>query len=284
MSFRFTALQLDITEDLLPLSAVLHQRGVEHRIYEESGRQVLKVDRENQIDEVVTLYKGWRSGQFRIERVDAPPASSSDTFVDKAALSWQKAPLTIVLIILSLMGFGVWYFKFNAWLDLLAFSSIAAYVGSTTAEAFTGQYWRLITPVFLHLGWLHIVFNSLWTWELGAKLEKQIGSVNLFFLFCTIAVVSNTGQYLFGGAGQFGGMSGVVYGLLGFSWVGPQIQANWHFAPPRPIMIFMLAWLVFCLTGFVGAIANAAHLGGLIIGALLGAALGLLSRLSGDKV
>ena len=244
---------------------------------------MLKVDRENQVDEVVSLYEGWRGGQFRIERVDIPAESANNTFADKATLSWQQAPLTIVLIILSLVGFGLWYFKVYEWLDLLAFSSTAAYSASTPAEALTGQYWRLITPVFLHLGWLHIVFNSLWTWELGAKLERQIGSVNLFFLFCTIAVVSNTGQFVFGGSGQFGGMSGVVYGLLGFSWVGPQIQSHWQFAPPRPIMIFMLVWLVFCMTGFVGAVANAAHLGGLIIGALLGAAFGLLSRLSGDK-
>ncbi|MFT4823565.1 MAG: GlpG protein [Halioglobus sp.] len=283
MSFRFTALKLAITEDLLPLSAVLQQRGVSHRIYEEGGQQVLKVDREAQVEEVVALYEGWRSGQLRIDRVDAPPGSFGGTFASRVNLSWTEAPLTIALIVFSLMGFAVWYFNIYGWLDLLAFSSLGAYAGSTSPEAFSGQYWRLITPVFLHLGWLHIVFNSLWLWELGSKLERGLGSVNLFFLFCTIAVVSNTGQFLFGGPGQFGGMSGVVYGLLGFSWVGPQIQTQWRFEPPRTIMIFMILWLLFCMTGLVGAIANAAHLGGLMIGALLGAAFGLLSRLSEDK-
>lgn len=282
MSFRFTALQLDIAEDLLPLSAALHQRGVAHRIFEESGRQVLKVDRENQIDEVVALYEGWRSGQFRIERIEVPREAS--TVPSQMSVQWRTAPVTVLLLTLSIAGFGVWYFRMFDVMALLTFTSIGAGGVSGHAVAFTGEYWRLITPVFLHLGWLHIVFNSLWLWELGSKLERQIGSVNVFMLFCTIAIVSNTGQYLYGGAGLFGGMSGVVYGLLGFSWVGPQIQKQWQFQPPRTIMIFMVAWLVLCMTGFLGPIANAAHLGGLLIGAFLGAAFGLLSRLTEDKV
>ena len=69
MNYRITALQLDITEDLLPLSAVLQQRGVAHRIFEESGRQVVKVGSQDQVEEVVSLYRAWRSGEIRIERV-----------------------------------------------------------------------------------------------------------------------------------------------------------------------------------------------------------------------
>ena len=53
-------------------------------------------------------------------------------------------------------------------------------------------------------------------------------------------------------------------------------------------MLMMVGWLVFCLVGVVevlgfGAIANAAHLGGLIAGIVLGSAFGLLSRFSRDK-
>ena len=53
-------------------------------------------------------------------------------------------------------------------------------------------------------------------------------------------------------------------------------------------MLFMIGWLVVCIVGLVevlgfGAIANAAHVGGLVAGALLGGAFGLLSRLGGDS-
>ena len=155
-------------------------------------------------------------------------------------------------------------------------------------QAIDGQYWRLITPAFLHFGWLHIVFNCLWLWDLGRRVEQVMGHLNMFMLFLVIAVVSNASQFEFGGGGLFGGMSGVVYGLLGFSWVAPQLQPAWPIQPPKAIMIFMVGWLVVCMSGMVevlgfGAIANAAHLGGLLCGAVVGAVFAGFSRLDSDK-
>jgi GlpG protein len=110
----------------------------------------------------------------------------------------------------------------------------------------------------------------------------------MLLLFLVIALVSNVAQFVFGGPSLFGGMSGVVYGLLGFSWVGPMLQPRWAIRPAPGIMLFMVGWLVACIFGIVevlgfGAIANAAHVGGLLSGAVLGAAFGLLSRASANK-
>jgi GlpG protein len=74
----------------------------------------------------------------------------------------------------------------------------------------------------------------------------------------------------------------VVYGLLGFSWVAPLFQPAWRIQPAPALMLFMVGWLVVCMVGLVevlgfGAIANAAHLGGLICGAVLGALFGMVS-------
>jgi GlpG protein len=284
MTYRFTALQLDIAEDLLPLSAVLQQRGVGHRIFEENGQQVLKVGGQEQVEEVVSLYRSWRAGEFRIERV-----ARSGTARARDPSSGQLAPVTVLLIALSVGGFLLYYLRAPMeWLSLMTFTPFTALDGQIRFHSVTGEYWRLLTPVFLHFGWLHIAFNSLWLWELGARVERQLGSVNMVLLFFTIALVSNTAQFVFGGPGLFGGMSGVVYGLLGFGWVGARIQPNWQFRPPQAVMIMMVGWLLFCMAGLVevlgfGAIANAAHLGGLLAGALLGAAFGFLSRFSRDK-
>lgn len=280
----YTALSVDVEEDLLPLSALLHQRGVVHRIFEEGGRQVVKVQREGQAQQVADLYRAWRDGEVRIELTGKKQAAPAP-----AALQWRRAPVTLALILLSICGFALVYLRAPMeWLGYFTFTPFQVAQEQLVFGSIDGQYWRLITPVFLHFGWMHIVFNSLWLWELGAKVEAVMGSFNMSMLFLVIALVSNGCQFAFGGPGLFGGMSGVVYGLLGFSWVAPLFQPRWQIQPTTTLMLFMVGWLVVCMVGLVevlgfGAIANAAHLGGLLCGAVLGAAFGLLSRLGGDK-
>jgi GlpG protein len=290
MTFSISALQLDIAEDLRPLSALLQQRGIAHRIFEENGRQVMKVASPEQVEQVESLYRAWRSGEIRIERIAGHAAGSQAGIIGalKAARG-RLTPITVTLILLSFAGFLLFYLPaFRAWLSLFTYTPFIAVDGHPKFYTVSGQYWRLLTPAFLHFGWLHIAFNSLWLWELGTKVEKVLGSLNMLLLFCTIALVSNTAQFVFGGPGLFGGMSGVVYGLLGFSWAGARIQPQWPFQPPRALMLMMVGWLIFCMVGVVeilgfGAIANAAHLGGLIAGSVLGAAFGFLSRFPRDK-
>lgn len=281
MSVFHTALSVDVEEDLLPLSALLHQRGVVHRIFEESGRQVLKVQHAQQTEQVEALYRAWRAGEVRIEL--SGKARSTPLH---GALNWRSAPVTVVLVFLCICGFLLIYLRAPMdWVAKLTFTPFHLADGNLVFDQGGGQYWRLVTPTFLHFGWLHIVFNSLWLWELGSKVERVMGSLNMLCLFLVIALVSNTSQFVFGGPGLFGGMSGVVYGLLGFSWVAPLLQPHWNIQPAKTIMLFMVGWLVLCMVGLVevmgfGAIANAAHLGGLLCGALLGAAFGLLSRMN----
>jgi len=285
MSFNITALSVDVAEDILPLSAVLHQRGLAHRIYEENGRQVLKVDRQDAVDEIEALYSNWRSGQITIEMRKNPTSKKSS-----AVSIWRRAPVTLGLIALSVCGFLLVYLNAPMeWLAQLTFTPFSISGGQIQFREASGEYWRLITPAFIHFGWLHIVFNSLWLWDLGGRVERVMGSFNMVLLFLVIALVSNVAQFVFGGPGLFGGMSGVVYGLLGFSWVGPLLQPAWKIQPTPGIMLFMVGWLVLCIFGIVevlgfGAIANAAHVGGLLSGAVLGGAFGLMSRLSKEKV
>jgi GlpG protein len=282
MSFKITALSVDLAENLLPLSAILHQRKLAHRIFEEGGRQVLKVDTQASVEEVTSLYTGWRSGQFKIESVKKQKHGKKYT-----AVSWRKVPVTLGLVFLSVCGFLLIYLNVpTQWLAQLTFTSFS--VGPQNQIQFyqsAGEYWRLITPAFIHFGWMHIVFNCLWLWDLGGKVEKLVGPVNMLLLFLVIALISNTTQFRFEGPSLFGGMSGVVYGLLGFSWVGSAVQPEWKIQPTPAIMLFMVGWLVACIFGVVSAlgfgdIANAAHVGGLLSGAVLGAAFGLLSRAS----
>ena len=284
MAERYRALCVAIDEDLKPLAGVLEQRGVACRIFEEGGRQVVMVGRADQAELVRALYAAWRAGRVRIE-----PVPQAGTVAPLPQVQWGRVPVTLCLALLCIAGFGLVYLKAPmSWISYLTFTPFSFEGEDIQFQAIDGQYWRLVTPVFLHFGWLHIVFNCLWLWDLGGRVETVLGHMNMLMLFLVIAVVSNASQFAFGGPGLFGGMSGVVYGLLGFSWVAPLLQPRWRIQPSTSVMLLMVGWLVVCMVGLVevlgfGAIANAAHLGGLLCGVVLGTAFGAFSRSGGDR-
>lgn len=139
-------------------------------------------------------------------------------------------------------------------------------------EIFHGQIWRLFTPMFIHFGFMHILFNMLWLRDLGSMIEARESSWRLLFVVLVTAAGSNLAQYLItipklgGGSPIFGGMSGVVYGLLGYIWMRAKFDPFSGFFLHKNTVIMMLIWLVACFTGFLGPVANLAHLFGLLIG------------------
>ena len=118
---------------------------------------------------------------------------------------------------------------------------------------------------------LHIVFNLLWWWVLGKQVESKFGTTFLLVLFALSALASNVGQLLVTGP-NFGGLSGVVYALLGFAWWIGWLRPSWGIRLPKSIIGFMLVWL---LLGYANVlwmnVANTAHTVGLISGCLLAA-------------
>ena len=110
---------------------------------------------------------------------------------------WRAVPLTLALIILSVLGFLLVYLHAPmSWISVLTFSDFVVDGRHVRFVSHEGQYWRLITPVFLHFGWLHIAFNSLWLWELGGKLELRLGTGMLAVLVLVTGIGSNITQYL----------------------------------------------------------------------------------------
>jgi GlpG protein len=141
-----------------------------------------------------------------------------------------------------------------------------------------GQPWRLVTPIFLHLSFLHILFNMWWLADLGSLIERRIGSWWFFLLVLSTGVISNTCQYVWTGSPFFGGMSGVIYALFGYVWVRGRLDPNIGFAVPTASAVILLVWLAFGFTGQLGPVANIAHLSGLLAGIVLGAGAGLRAR------
>lgn len=132
---------------------------------------------------------------------------------------------------------------------------------------------RLLSPIFLHFSVPHLIFNLLWWWVYGGQIERFQSSLHLLLLTITIGLISNMTQYLTSGA-NFGGLSGVVYGVLAYCWIWGKIRPQDKLFLPDALFNFMMIWLVIGYTGILdtmmGKMANAAHLGGLLSGLLLG--------------
>lgn len=135
-------------------------------------------------------------------------------------------------------------------------------------EVRQGQVWRLITPIFLHFNILHILFNMLWMKDLGGMMETRLGTLQLALLVLVIGISSNLAQYYMTGP-NFGGMSGVVYGLLGYVWIrGKYDPGSGLFLHPSTVMM-MLIWLLFGYTNIL-PMANTVHTVGLAAGVIWG--------------
>lgn len=138
--------------------------------------------------------------------------------------------------------------------------------------------WRMITPMFLHFGALHIIFNLVFWMELGSVIERFQSSQQLLLVTVITAACSAVAQFFSTGP-NFGGLSGVVYGLLGYLWLYGFSNPKAGYGLRREIVIMMLGWLVFCYVFLPDVVANEAHLFGFISGAALGAAVGYYRRI-----
>ena len=144
--------------------------------------------------------------------------------------------------------------------------------GNLHFPAFEGQHWqvwRWFSHAFLHFSALHIIFNLLWWWQLGGDIEQRLGAKKLAEILLLSAAVSGLGQYWIEGA-NFGGLSGVVYALVGYLWMLTWQRPELGLTIEKPIIGFMLIWLVLGFVQPFMAIANMAHLTGLMTGVAVG--------------
>lgn len=198
-------------------------------------------------------------------------------------------PVTLGIIALcvlvAVLSLGGEYSAVVRWLTFVDFSVRGEWVTfDTLAQGLAAhQWWRLWTPILLHFGLLHLAMNCLWYWELGRRIEVRHGSLGILGLTSLAALGSNTAQYLVDGPALFGGLSGVLYALLGYCWVFQRLAPTPAFVLPRGVAGMMLIWLVVCLFDIpsllgLGKIANAAHVSGVVIGVLAGLVGGLVAR------
>lgn len=140
-----------------------------------------------------------------------------------------------------------------------------------------GQVWRVVTPIFLHSGMMHLVFNSLFIFFFGKVIEVLLGPRLLLGLFLAGGVLGNLAQAYgpmqFGGSPHVIGASGGALALFGFLWLRPYFEPTLPFRISTINVVFILGMVLLSMTPMAPMknVANLAHLGGLVMGAIAAA-------------
>ena len=166
-------------------------------------------------------------------------------------------------------------FGLNNFLEPLLFIKTNFNSSFENTYLINNEWWRLITPTFLHFSMTHLVFNCLWIYILGQRIEKLDGLSVFLFIFILTGILSNAGQFFWTQQYLFGGLSGSVYGLLGYCFIIELDGRHGRYGLPEALYLFMFIWLLVGFTGVLsffgfGNVANTAHLVGMIAGFIIG--------------
>ena len=129
----------------------------------------------------------------------------------------------------------------------------------------------------LHFNLLHLLFNMWALAVLGSMIEYRRGTATLGASGLALGGGLEPGRVSLRGefvriCPVFGGMSGVVYALFGYIWMKGQNEPEQGMILHPSTVQTMLFWLVVCMMGFVGNVANAAHVVGVAVGIVCGLA------------
>jgi GlpG protein len=269
----------------------LYAQDIQNLVEDESGRWAIWVHAEDQLETASRLLeefrqapgdrkyaKATRVAQEKRGRAEADAEAARKRYFDRTKLSASRlgrlGAVTAVLIVLSL---GVTFLtmfgsnRFFAWFSVVPLIQEGPLVAAPRGAGalLTWQFWRWFSPMFIHLGIIHLLFNLWWLKDLGTVLENHLGRWRFLALVLLISGPANVAQFLVSGP-LFGGMSGVVYGLLAYLWVRSRFDPfSGLFIDPTTVTI-MAIWFFLCLFGVIADVANTVHAVGLVMGLLSG--------------
>ena len=190
-----------------------------------------------------------------------------------ANLRKRRVPFTCILVASNLVIFLLMEISGGSMNE----ATLMAFGVKANAAIDQGEIWRFVTPIFIHIGILHLVLNSYALWIVGQQVERLYGSARFVTLYVVMGIAGVVGSYLFSPNALSAGASGAIFGLFGVLFVfGVRHR---HTVPRflgRAIRVGILPVIVINLIiGFaIPVIDNAAHLGGLIAGMTLAAIFG----------
>jgi rhomboid protease GluP len=221
------------------------------------------------------------------------PVYDRDAIRFARAILTRPAPFTIVLLVANIFVFLLTALSSGGENSASFTAVLLAYGAKTNALINAGQWWRLVTPIFLHGGIIHLLMNMYGLWILGPYVERLYGSAKFVFFWVATGVAGVLGSYLTVRPGMHlnvvsrflfktndpvsVGASGALFGLIGVLFVfGIKFRHELPEGFKRAFGTGMLPTIL--LNVFIGftipVIDNAAHMGGLLAGAALALVVG----------
>src|SRR5216684_803854 len=199
-------------------------------------------------------------------RASSPPGTDT--------LSLPAFPATIALIAASVLVFAVMVLRGVSAVSPTPQQAIefGADFGPLTLG---GQWWRLVTSMFVHFGFIHLGLNMWCLWNLGRAAERVLGRFSYLFAYLTSGIFGSIASVYWHPRAAGAGASGAIFGLAGVlvSFVySKKTAANLQINSKMlsSLGTFILYNLAF---GALPGISNAAHVGGLVMGLAVGALL-----------
>lgn len=184
----------------------------------------------------------------------------------------RHAPFTLVVLVLIGLAFVAE--------TLLGGSTSRAVLVTLGANVWPldGEYWRLLTSMFLHIGLIHLLVNAYALYQLGALFETWVGSGRMAVVYLASGLAGSAASLYFtlapaGGNGLSAGASGAIFGILGALISFLLRRRDRLTAAAKGLLVQLLFWAgVNVVLGMsVAAIDNAAHMGGCAAGLVMGA-------------
>lgn len=185
----------------------------------------------------------------------------------------RRAPITVSLIIAIMIVFlgevssGIPFFAVGP-----AYTEQLQRMGALKPGVFeSGELWRLVTAMFVHVGLLHLLLNVWALFQLGSIFEAMFGSTRFLITYFVSGIVASAASAYFTG-GTAAGASGAIFGILGALILSIRRSPLWrHQAWTRGFIQQLIGWaLINIVIGFMPQIDNAAHIGGFVAGLALG--------------
>lgn len=178
---------------------------------------------------------------------------------------WSVAPVTLVLLTIQIVVFIL--------MTLMGGStnqSVILLFGARQTQLIeAGQWWRLITPVFVHIGFTHLLVNSLTLYFMGQYIEEIFGHWRMLVIYLVSAFTGNLASAVFLPNTVSAGASTALFGLFGaFLMLGESYRNNFAIRQlSRQFLVLVVLNIVIDL--FTPGIDLAGHLGGLFGGFLV---------------